>query len=65
MFYRFECFNSQSNKVLIKTVCKLACKQVLVAVCTRSTASKALKGFIYVVFLFYGTLVLFTNHLTS
>ena len=51
--YVFECFILVGLcKLLVKAVCKLACKQVLVAICIRSIASKALKGFIYVFVLF-------------
>ncbi len=39
--YVFECFLLVGLcKLLVKAVCKLACKQVLVAICIRSIASK-------------------------
>ena len=44
--YLFECFIlAELYKLMVKTVCKLAYKQVLVAICAGSKASKALKGF--------------------
>ena len=39
-------------KLIVKAVWKLAYKQVLITISTRSTASKALKGFIFVFVLF-------------
>ena len=41
-------------KMVVKAVWKLAYKQVLITICVRSTAPKALKGFIYVFVLFSG-----------
>ena len=49
------------NKMIVKAVCKLAYKQVLVTVCTRSNASKALKVFIFVYFLKYKSIINITT----
>ena len=47
--YCFECFIlARVGELVVKAVCELAYKQVLVSICQRSIASKALKGFIYV-----------------
>ncbi len=55
--YVFECFILvELYKLVVKAVCKLACKQVLVAICIRSIASKALKGFCGFLYIFNGTL---------
>ena len=55
--YVFECFILvELCKLIVKTVCKFAYKLVLVAICIRSIASKALKGFIYVFVLFCSAL---------
>ncbi len=42
-------------KLVVKTVCKLAYKQILVAICAGSKASKALKGFYRFLFIFLRT----------
>jgi hypothetical protein len=43
--------------LVVKAVWKLAYKQVLVSICQRSIASKALKGFCWFLFIFNGTLL--------
>ena len=53
----FECFILVGLcKLLVKAVCKLACKQVLVAIYARSIAPKARKGFCGFLYIFNGTL---------
>lgn len=52
MFMSFECFVLvELYKLVVKAVWKLAYKQILVAFCARSKASKALKGFCLFFFL--------------
>ena len=49
--YVFECFVLvELYKLVVKAVWKLAYKQVLVAFCARSKASKALKRVLFVFF---------------
>ena len=52
MFMALSALTRRVNKMIVKDVYKLAYKQVLVAFGSRSSASKALKGFIFVYFLF-------------
>ena len=49
--------------MVVKAVCELACKQVLVSIYQRSIASKALKGFCWFLFIFNGTLLNFLQFL--
>ena len=54
--YVFECFILvRVGKLVVKAVCKFTHKQVLVSICQRSNASKALKGFISVFVPFHRT----------
>ena len=47
--YVFECFILvRVDELVVKAVYKFTYKQVLVSICQRSIASKALKGFIFV-----------------
>lgn len=53
--YVFECFILEELcKLVTKTVCKLAYKQILETICTWSNASIALKGFYWFLFVFSG-----------
>ena len=52
-------YTRRVGELVVKAVCELAYKQVLVSICQRSIASKALKGFIYVFVLFNRTLLIF------
>ena len=54
-------------RLVIKAVCKLAYEQILVSICQRSIASKALKGFYGFLFIFNGTLLVkhYTLHFPS
>ena len=47
--------------MVVKAVWKLAYKQVLVSICQRSIASKALKGFCWFLFIFGGPCLYFIN----
>ena len=59
MFMALSALTRRVNNMIVKAVCKLAYKQVLVAFCSGSNPSKALKVFILVYFLFLWTLVFF------
>ena len=57
--YCFECFVLvELYRLVIKAVWKLAYKQILVSICKRGKASKALKGFCRFLFIFNRTLLL-------
>ena len=56
--YVFECFILvRVCELVVKAVYKFTYKQVLVSICQRSIASKALKGFCWFLFIFNGTLL--------
>ncbi len=56
--YVFECFILvRVGELVVKAVYKFTYKQVLVSICQRSIASKALKGFCWFLFIFNGTLL--------
>ena len=58
--YIFECYNLlELCRLVVKAVRKLAYKQVLIAICTKSIASKQSKGLSRFIFFFYWTLLLF------
>ena len=52
--YRLECFDSKSNKELIKAIWESTHEGILVTICLRSKASKALQVFILFYVLFIG-----------
>ena len=52
--YRLECFDSKSNKALLKAIWESTSARTLVTICLRSKASKALQVFILFYVLFIG-----------
>ena len=53
--YVFECFILvRVGELVVKAVYKFTYKQVLVSICQRSIASKALKGFCWFLFFLMG-----------
>ena len=52
--YRLECFDSKSNKELIKAIWESTHEGILVTICLRSKASEALQVFILFYVLFIG-----------